>query len=130
MRAFSVRWSPDTGWNDAPDAAVQHDVQLLLAFGPVQAPPVAWFVNAATRWPNARLVYTTTGGQIEGLDVVDRDVVVAGLAFDSARVNVIVRDDVGDLSDVEMGRALGAAIKLGETERLALERECEASDQA
>ena len=49
MRAFSARWSPDHGWNDAGSMAVQHDVQLLLAFGPVDAPSVAWFAFTTAR---------------------------------------------------------------------------------
>ena len=108
MRAFSLRWSPARGWSDTPDSGEQSDVQLLLAFGPVDSPGSAWFADVARRWPNARLVYATAGGQIDGLDVLDADVVLTGLAFEHASVHVIESEGAGIVPDVEMGRALGA----------------------
>ena len=110
MRAFSLRWSPDSGWSDAPDIGVQTDVQLLLAFGPVKAPPAAWYAQVALRWPGARLVYATAGGQIDALDVVDDFVVVTGLAFASAAVRVIEHDGAGTTADIDIGRTLGRDI--------------------
>ena len=110
MRAFSLRWSPARGWSDSPDSGEQSDVQLLLAFGPVDSPGSAWFADVARRWPNARLVYATAGGQIDGLDVLDADVVLTGLAFEHASVHVIESEGAGIVPDVEMGRALGRDI--------------------
>ena len=110
MRAFSLRWSAASGWSDAPDVAPQADVQLLLAFGPVIAPAQAWFDDVATRWPNARLVYTTAGGQIDGLDVLDAEVVVTGLAFASATVTVITHGGAGIVPCPELGRSLGTEL--------------------
>lgn len=110
MHAFSIRWSPVSGWSDADDAPPPGDVQLLLAFGPVDAPAQSWFDEVATRWPHARLVYSTAGGQIDGLDVLDTEVVLTGLGFAHATVHVIVQDGAGVRPNVEMGRELGAAL--------------------
>ncbi len=85
-------------------------MQLLLAFGPVEAPPDAWFVEVGTRWPNARLVYSTAGGQIDGLDLLDADVVLTGLAFDAASVRVYTRDGAGVVASDTLGRDLGQEI--------------------
>ncbi|MCC7055752.1 MAG: FIST C-terminal domain-containing protein [Gemmatimonadaceae bacterium] len=110
MRAFSHRWSPVSGWSDGTAADPQGAVQLLLAFGPVDAPPQSWFDDVAARWPNARLVYSTAGGQIDGLDVVDADVVVTGLAFERARVHVVQHDGAGILPSAAMGSDLAAEL--------------------
>jgi hypothetical protein len=110
MRAFSVRWSRDTGWSNAPDTSAQPDVQVLLAFGPVEPPDASWFADVKARWPNARLVYATAGGQIDGLDVLDAEVVVTGLAFETASVRVILHEGAGVVPDAEMGRTLGTAL--------------------
>lgn len=110
MRAFSIRWSPVTGWTGADDAPPSAAVQLLLAFGPVEPPPPAWFADVAARWPSARLVYSTAGGQIDGLDVLDADVVVTGLSFERATVQVVVQDGAGLRPDQEMARELGTML--------------------
>lgn len=108
MPAFSTRWTATTGWTDATVTVPANDVQLLLAFGPVVAPPDAWFADVITRWPKARLVYSTAGGQIDGLDVLDSEVVVTGLAFEHGTVHVVARDGAGVTPCEELGRALGA----------------------
>lgn len=110
MRAFSLRWSPRYGWADAPRVRVQTDCQLLLAFGPVVAPHHEWFADVAARWPNARLVYCSAGGQIDGCDVLDTDVVVMGMGFEHATVRVFEHAGAGTIADVDLGRALGRDI--------------------
>ena len=107
MRAFSLRWSPVSGWSDATAAEPAPDVQLLLAFGPVDAPAQSWFDDVATRWPKARLVYSTAGGQIDGLDVVDAEIVVTGMAFEKATVQVLVHEGAGVLPSADVGTTLG-----------------------
>lgn len=110
MRAFSVRWSPLAGWPVSRSTAPEPDVQLLLAFGPVDAPDADWFTEVARRWPQATLVYSTAGGQIDGLDVLDADVVLTGMAFDQVSVRVVSHDGAGVVPCTDLGRKLGTDI--------------------
>lgn len=119
MRAFSQRWSSSAGWSE-PSAPVPSDaVQLVLAFGPATAPPAAWFAEVAGRWPGARLVYATGGGQIDQGEVVDDAVVLTGLAFESVRVGVhsaAFEPTGGEVAPCHaFGRALGERLA-GEAE--------------
>ncbi|MFN8574275.1 MAG: FIST C-terminal domain-containing protein [Gemmatimonadaceae bacterium] len=109
MRAFSHRWTPAVGWSENV-AATDPQVQLLMGFGPAQAPPDEWFADVARRWPNATLVYTTAGGQIDGADVLDAGVVLTGWAFDKARARVVVLEGVGSVPCETLGRQLGQAV--------------------
>ncbi len=120
MQGFSLRWSPVNGWSDANAAEPRSDVQLLLAFGPVDAPGPAWFADVATRWPKATLVYATAGGQIDGLDVIDADVVVTGMAFATATSHVMVHEGAGTIPDIEMGRRIGETLSADPAVRHAL----------
>jgi hypothetical protein len=117
MRAFSLRWSATSGWSDQAPPTIDPAVQLLLAFGPVDAPDASWFGEVAARWPNARLVYSSAGGQIDGLDVLDAEVVVTGMAFESTAVRVVSLDGAGVLPCEALGRALGTEIAADATVR-------------
>jgi len=111
MNAFSVRWTPDAAWSTPLAPLAQRAVQLLLAFGPPSPPPAHWFAEVAERWPEARLLYCTAGGQIDGVDVVDDAVVLTGFAFASAQVHVVTRSGMGREETCEsMARALAAEL--------------------
>ncbi|MFN8579727.1 MAG: FIST C-terminal domain-containing protein [Gemmatimonadaceae bacterium] len=111
MRAFSIRWTPDAGWSSPPPTDAASAVRLVLAFGPVNAPPPEWFDDARRRWPNADLVYTTGGGQIDRNEVVDDGVVVTGLSFETARVSIAAVDGAGTIPCETLGRKLGEALR-------------------
>lgn len=81
--------------------------QLLLAFGPVNAPPQPWFDEARRRWPNAHLIYSTSGGQIDGVEVVDAAVVLTGMQFDRVGVSVVSMEGAGIEPCEALGRKLG-----------------------
>lgn len=113
MRAFSLSWSTRDGWSESPAPLGGVDVQLLLAFGPTMAPGAEWFAEVAATWPAARIVYVTSGGQMAGRDVVDEPVVVTGLAFESAQVNIACGSGLGteetcEAMGVRLGRELAA----------------------
>jgi hypothetical protein len=109
MNAFTVRWTPGTSWSVPIASHAGRGVQLLLAFGPVTAPAPSWFAEVRALWPDARLVYCTAGGQIDGVDVMDDPVVLTGFAFDRAQVQVLVRSGLGqDISCEQMAGALAA----------------------
>lgn len=118
MLTSSIRWSASTGWSDAGDAALTSDptTQLLLAFGPVDAPPRTWFDEVRRRWPNAQLVYTTAGGQIDTGAVVEQDVILTAIAFDRVQVQTVTKTGAGDIPCEDLGAAL--AIELAQIDGL------------
>ncbi len=87
-----------------------NQVQLLMGFGPVESPPAAWFAEVAQRWPNATLIFSTAGGQIEGAEVLDRGVVLTGWAFDKARAQVVALEGAGKVPCALLGRQLGEQV--------------------
>lgn len=113
MHAHSFRWSSIRGWTGstadvAPDAFSK--VQLLLAFGPVNAPPPEWFEEVHMRWPDAPLVYTTAGGQIGAGEVLEQDVVLTAITLDASRVHVVAKTGAGIMPCEDLGATLGAEI--------------------
>ncbi|HEY0928455.1 MAG TPA: FIST N-terminal domain-containing protein [Gemmatimonas sp.] len=110
MRARTVRWSQRSGWSDqttpVPAFTPESGVHLLLAFGPIAAPSSAWFADAARRWPDAPLVYVSAGGQIDDGAVLEDEVVVTALQFDSVQVRVVVKSGAGIIPCEELGTAL------------------------
>lgn len=106
VKSRSVRWSPETGWPDLSASNALSGAQLVLAFGPVVPPPETWFAEIRVRWPNARLVYTTTGGQIDGAEVHDAPVVLTVMEFERASVLVVEKNGAG----VEPCERLGAEL--------------------
>lgn len=107
VKSFSVRWSSTSGWSPDADAQNSADTQLLLAFGPANAPERPWFDELASRWPNARVVYSTTGGQIDGSEVHDATVVLTGITFEKTRMSIVARGGAGIVPCEELGAELG-----------------------
>lgn len=107
MHVHSVTWTKTAGWSAplGPDVA---DAQLILSFGPVDAPAADWFAAVSSHCPNARHVYASGGGQMSNGMVDDDITVVTFLRFDRATVHPIVLDG----ATVESSAALGA--RLGE----------------
>lgn len=107
MRAFSIRWSEHAGWSEPLATRADRDLPLVLAFGPVKAPAPAWFAEVAAAWPHARVVYCTGGGQIDGTDVRDDDVVLTGMHFDRAKTRVVSRNGAGAVPCDQLGATIG-----------------------
>lgn len=110
MRSFTLRWTLAQDWSEPPAPHAGRDVQLVLAFGPVSAPPAEWFSECARLWPDARIVYVTAGGQIDRGEVLDADVVVTGLSFRTSRVRVIQRVGDGSITCDAMAHEIGAEL--------------------
>ncbi len=91
---------------EQPDTSTQ----LVLMFGPVDAPDAAWFDHVAHVWPAAARVYCSGGGQIMDGVVDDASVIVTAVQFSSTSVHPIVRDgaDLGHCASLgaDIGRAL------------------------
>ncbi|MEP7384188.1 MAG: FIST C-terminal domain-containing protein [Gemmatimonadota bacterium] len=105
MHAFTTRWSLVDGWQHAASPQ-SSDTQLLLAFGPLDAPTSAFFDEARVRWPKARLVYCSGGWLIDRNEVVGQCVVVMGMAFERGWVRVEERSSVAEGACESIGRAL------------------------
>ena len=110
MHASSLRWSHESGWSANAATITDSQVQLLLAFGPASAPPQAWFDDVALRWPSARLVYITAGGQIDRSHVFDAQIIVTALGFETGRVRVVAKEGAGQIPCDELGRSLAAEL--------------------
>lgn len=108
MLVRSSFWTPNAGWSaplpDAPDPTVQ----LVLSFGPVEAPDSSWFATIAARYPAAEHLYASGGGQIANGAVDDHQTVVTTIAFDHATVRPVLRDGVGIENSRAIGEAMGA----------------------
>jgi hypothetical protein len=111
MKVRSRSWSPsDARWStalDADDAAAQ----LILSFGPVDAPDASWFAAIAAHCPNAQHVYTSGGGQIVDGLVQDTPTVTAFLTFEGdTTVHPYVLDGVRIDNSADLGAQLGAQL--------------------
>lgn len=111
MLSATWRWSPTSGWSEPLAGDALAGAQLLLSFGPVQAPPASWFDALRAAAPNARHVYCSGGGQITDASVVDDEVVVAAVSFDATTVHPVLLDGVNTAGSAECGRRLGAELR-------------------
>lgn len=107
MKSFSLQWSADNGWQTPPGKHASRETQLILAFGPVEAPPQEWFAEARVTWPSAQLIYCTAGGQINGVEVHDASVVLTGMEFDNTGVTIAVKEGAGVVPCEPLGTELG-----------------------
>lgn len=108
MKSFSLQWSAERGWLESQETHDSPGAQLILAFGPVNAPPQLWFDEVRQRWPKARVVYGTTGGPIDGAEVRDCTVVVTGMEFAGANIEVLSKDGAGVVPCEVLGAEFGS----------------------
>ena len=104
MLVRSSMWTPTSGWSTPLPAEPDATVQLVLSFGPVDAPDSVWFATVAERFPAAQHLYASGGGQIANSAVDDAHTVVTAVSFDQGSVHPVHRNGV----DVENSRAVGA----------------------
>lgn len=106
MHACTHSWNPASGWSTTPgpDCA---SAQLVLSFGPVDAPAPAWFSAIAAHCPQAQHVYVSGGGQIHGETLSDEQTVVSFLTFAHTAVHPIALEGVTKESSAALGDALG-----------------------
>ncbi len=110
MNVTRYSWSHANGWNTTLPAAPDARAQLILSFGPVDAPEPDWFEEIRRHWPMAQHVYCSGGGQI--LDgVVDDDLtVVTVMSFDKATVHTVMRNGASIANSGELGADIGRAL--------------------
>ncbi|MGE5503381.1 MAG: FIST signal transduction protein [Actinomycetota bacterium] len=84
MQVSTLTWTKESGWRQDGDAA---GAQLVVWFAAPAAIAGADPHGAlAARFPNARIVGCSTGGEIAGEEVVDASVSAVAMQFASARI--------------------------------------------
>ncbi|WP_353266934.1 FIST C-terminal domain-containing protein [Gemmatimonas sp.] len=110
MRVRSHTWTADSGWS-APLGAHEASANLVLSFGPLDAPGAEWFASINAHSPAARHVYVSGGGQIAGGMVDDDVTVVSFLTFEGTTVHPIVLDHATVENSAALGAELGASLR-------------------
>jgi hypothetical protein len=110
MHVHSVTWTKTAGWSTplGPDLA---DAQLILSFGPLEAPDAEWFAGIAQHCPDARHVYASGGGQMANGLVDDELTVVSFLRFDHATVHPVVLTGATVQTSAALGAQMGAQLR-------------------
>ena len=86
MRVEQRVWNRDGGWRGTGRAP---DVALVLVFGGTEALAGLDWVDALRRdMPNARIVGSSTAGEIVGTRVLDDSIVATCIAFDDTHVEI------------------------------------------
>jgi hypothetical protein len=83
MKTDRSVWTNTTGWSAA---ATLRDAEWVLYFGAPEALDDALFASLRDRYPVARLLGCTTGGEIAGDEVVDGAVSAVAVKFDAVTV--------------------------------------------
>ena len=110
MRATQLTYQRGSGWSQPADAApAPDDSQLVFAFGDREAfdasPDIVG--GLASRFPRAKIVACSTGGEIFGDRVLERAVTATALHFSSTRVVAVERSLGSSERSAEVGQALG-----------------------
>lgn len=94
MRTSQLSFRPDGGWaDDAQGSRKLLSAQLVLAFGDRALVERADVVDhLRDRFPDARLVLCSSGGEIAGESVLDDSVVATALEFDHTRIRAAACD--------------------------------------
>ena len=110
MKVQRFVWSPTGEWSTPLPVHPETGVQLILTFGPVDAPASAWFDSIATTWPAAAHVYCSGGGQIVDGTVDDECTVVTAVELETARAHALVLEGASLENSERLGRELGASL--------------------
>lgn len=108
MQVGSGRWTAEAGWRFDAAAAELHDAQLALYFAaPGSHVDGQWLRELRDRFPVAKLVGCTTGGEILGAEVYDGTVVAAAVHFSHSQVELRSESLDACGGSYEAGRRLG-----------------------
>jgi hypothetical protein len=95
MRTDRSVWTKTGGWSTAEPL---RDADWVLYFAAPEALDAALFASLRERYPSARLLGCTTGGEIAGNEVVDGGVSAVAVKFDTVTVHAAARD-VGEAAE-------------------------------
>ncbi len=110
MQVQTRTWSPDSGWSAELPGTADPQVQLILSFGPADAPDPDWFSRIGAVWPAATHVYCSGGGQITEGFVHDDTTVVTAISFATVGVHVITRNQTEIDRSTELGADIGESM--------------------
>lgn len=105
MKSFSMSWSSSRGWSDNGDNL--SEAQLVLAFGTRQ-----WMVDSSAiaglkqRFPKARMIGCSTGGQIVADDVSDDVASAIVMQFSNTELSVAQVRVAGEGGSFQAGQDL------------------------
>ena len=108
MRSGSFDWRLRTGWTGG---TVDPDAHLVIYFGTraaLDAPEL--YADLRRKFPQARLIGCSTGGQIVREDVEDEGAAAISFTFDTSRVELASAEVTGADRSREAGEALGRSL--------------------
>lgn len=109
MRVSSIVWQPENGWTKDN---IGNSAGLVLYFGTRELiADGAAFDALKQQFPSAQIVGCSTGGQMDGENVVDDKVCATVFSFDSTRIKVFSEPAQGADRSRECGEVLGKAAK-------------------
>jgi hypothetical protein len=109
MHARQLYWNDLEGWLDDAEQPVPAD--LLLYFGGREALAApSTFEALQARFPKARIVGCSTGGQIAGDDVSDDGVAALALDFEHTTIRVAEASIDGPARSLPVGEEIGAKL--------------------
>jgi hypothetical protein len=104
MKTEQIIWKEAVGWNAKPEMT---NARLVLCFGGVDVIHLPEVYNQLKAWyPEARIVLSSTAGEIAGSGVFDNTVIANALIFEHTEVKVLGLD----LSDFKDSRDCGEFI--------------------
>jgi hypothetical protein len=105
MRTQQIVWNSRGGWTAGKTGPAE--ASLVLYFGTRGAlASGARYDELRARYPRARILGCSTGGQISNNDVNDDEIVAAAIGFDATRLKLCGRD----IEDPQQSRGCGEAI--------------------
>lgn len=111
MRVWTGQWTENAGWCFGDAVGDHSDAQLVLYFAsPSILPEGRCLSELRSRFPVARLVGCTTGGEILGAEVYDGTVAAAAIHFAHSRVELLSESLAAAGGSYEVGRRLAAGM--------------------
>jgi hypothetical protein len=111
MHFHQARFERAAGWDREPDAALDGEKTLLLAFADARDPTVAEELDRlAGRFPNSVLLGCSSAGEIHGSEVSDGSLSLAVLCFEHTRLRAVTVPVASSEESLFVGRDLGTRL--------------------
>lgn len=106
MRTAQQRWTPESGWIQAPESTLPN-AQLVLVFGSRAALGCPdWRAAVHEQYPAARIIGCSTAGEILGEQVFDDSITCTALEFSKATLRI----ETASVADSTESHAAGAVL--------------------
>jgi hypothetical protein len=110
MQATIDRWTAEAGWGAERSGTIALDPQLILCFASKRALAMDGLYSLVSRYPNAIVASCSTGGEIDGLDVLDHCASAALVRFEHTTLATAHADVTGDEDSFGVGLTLAAQL--------------------